>query len=179
MTVGEIAASLLDCIGHDGPADHDNVTSPRTGHCEAPSWGQQQTPACGWWQTPEGDDHDDRVRGGVANDDPIDAAEFFQQYGLPNLLSDDEDEADEVDAGVAVPEGWPVHQLLRPLYPGCHYNVQQFAYALMKIKTGSIRDDRADQLCKMIAEVMPAGFEGPRCYLPMTCRSHGPPMPYI
>lgn len=138
------------------------ITSPCNGHCGEPCLGQEPTDDCGEGLPMRDVDNGDRVRGGVATDDPTDAAEFFQQYGLPNLLSDDEADADEVDAaaGSEGAVGWPVHhhQLLRPLYPGPgrHCNVQQFAYALFRIKTGSIRDDRADQLCKMIAEIMHA-----------------------
>lgn len=140
--VVDIAAVMLECIsGHQDHGQY-NITS---NCCHQP------------------DEVDDRTRGGVAEEDPVDAAEFFRQYGLPNVLSDDEDEEYDVDTANAGEVGWPVHQLLKPLYPGSHYTVQQFAYAMLKIKTGSIRDDRADQLCKMIAHIMPSGFEGPRC----------------
>lgn len=139
--VGDIAASMLECLSDYHAHGQEYISST----CELPE-----------------DHHAGRPRGGVEAEDPLDAAEFFNQYGLPNLLSDDEDEDHDGDSCADGVAGWPVHQLLKPLYPGSHYNVQQYAYAMFKIKTGSIRDDRADQLCKIIAEIMPRGFEGPR-----------------
>lgn len=167
-TVGNLAAAMLDCIGDATDDQFRSTTNVPTLH---PLLDLDSPTHCAG--NPFAADMDDevRVRGGVGRDDPVDAAEFFHQYGLPNLLSDNEDESADGDPCHDGTVGWPVAQLLRPLYPGSHYNVQQFAYALFKIKTGSIRDDRADQLCKMIAEIMPEGYEGPKCECPPTSLS--------
>lgn len=113
------------------------------------------------------DGAEERMRGGIDDDvvpvgDPQDAQQWFHDHGLPNLLDDEEyegvEEEEELDDG-----RWNQVRLDKPLYPGCKYSVREYAYALFKIKTGSIHDDRADQICKLIAEVMPEGFQGPKC----------------
>lgn len=107
------------------------------------------------------------MRGGVVDvdpelqDHPADAEAFFQQHGLPNVMVDDVD--DDAGADPETPDAWSMEYMLQPLYPGCQYTVQQFCYAMFRIKTGSIHDDRADLLCKMLAQVMPEGYKGPKC----------------
>lgn len=110
------------------------------------------------------------LRGGVDDDvDPAppangaDAEAYFQAHGLPNVLEDDEGAEDAGEE--ATLDAWPLERLLKPLYPGCEFTVQQFCYALFRLKTGSIHDDRADLLCKLFAQVMPVGYEGPKCEL--------------
>lgn len=110
---------------------------------------------------------DFRMRGGLefeeqedgVHDDPLDAEEFFHAHGLPNLLADDAEEHEqEQEAGGGA---WCREKLDKPLYPGCKYTVEQYSYALFRVKTGSIHDDRADMLCKLISEAMPEGYAGP------------------
>lgn len=115
-----------------------------------------------------GDDDMLHLRGGLEEEEDPDLQEhaddaeaYFQALGLPNLLADEEEEADEA-GGAATKEAWPLELLQKPLYPGCQYTVQQFCYALFRVKTGSIRDDRADLLCKLMAQVMPEGYLGPK-----------------
>lgn len=158
-TPGDVAAMLLDGFCNDQVMPTDQDCPPVNGD---PGQCLDAVP-CDGASEPEEVPPDVRARGGVDREDPVDAAEFFNQYGLPNLLSDDDIDDEDVDVANVGEAGWPVHQVLRPLYPGSHYTVQQYAYALFKIKTGSIRDDRADQLCKLLAEIMPEGFEGPKC----------------
>lgn len=110
-----------------------------------------------------------RMRGGDGDQDPLGntqaAQQYFGHFGLPDLEDDDElDEAlrDLPSLGASPDGGWDRARLKKSLYPGCKYSVEHFAYALFKIKTGSIHDDRADQLCKLIAEVMPPNYNGPK-----------------
>lgn len=92
--------------------------------------------------------------------DQNNAEAFFEQWGLPNLLDDDEDMDDPEETHS---QGrWTPEKLDSPLFKGCRYTVREFSFAMMKIKTGSIRDDRADLLCKLCAEVLPPTYKGPR-----------------
>lgn len=115
----------------------------------------------------------DRLRGGDELEDPFDAddaaggpagaQEYFDHFNLPGHMGPDEMMAHvagmQKDGQAA--EGWSKDRLKQPLYPGCPYSVEHFSYALFKIKTGSIHDDRADLLCKLFAKVMPPGYNGP------------------
>lgn len=110
-----------------------------------------------------------RMRGGLDDvsgeafvEDTNDAVAFFNQWGLPNLLDDGIDEEAPEDDALSSSH-WTRDRLEVPLFPGSRYTVEQYSYALMKIKNGSIHDDRADQLCKLLAEVLPDGYRGPRC----------------
>lgn len=108
-----------------------------------------------------------RMRGGDTDidddapvEDPPDLQEYLAQHGIAPL-PDEEDEFD-VDPNGGLSQ-WPRERLIQPLFPGSAYTVEQFSYALMRIKTGSIHDDRADQLCKLFKRVMPDGYSGPGC----------------
>jgi len=114
-----------------------------------------------------------RMRGGIEDGDsvedaPEDAA-FLAHFGLLEDIDFDAEEAGEGEAGTREDNRWCRETLSSPLYPGCRYSVEQYSYAMFKIKTGSIHDDRADKLCKLVAEIMPDGFKGPKCDAPPCC----------
>lgn len=116
---------------------------------------------------------EERIRGGVDDEEeenvleyPADVEAYFEQHGIPNVFVDDHVDEAGNEEGDACATAWPVERLSQPLYPGCPYTVQQYSYAMMKIKTGSIHDDRADQLCKLFAKVMPKDFDGPKYAVP-------------
>lgn len=110
-----------------------------------------------------------RLRGGVEDgdsvEDPPEDAAFLEHFGI---LDDIDFDTEDPENGGVDPEThddhrWSQEMLASPLYPGCRYSVEQYSYAMFKIKTGSIHDDRADKLCKLVAEIMPEGFKGPKC----------------
>ena len=84
-------------------------------------------------------------------EDPVDAGAFLDGFGLPNVLADgDEDVLDPDEGGC---NAWSDERLNQPLHNDTHYTVREFSYALLKIKTGSIRDESADRMCKLFAAI--------------------------